>query len=152
MLNLSKKTDYAILLLTHLSGVENPVSAKDVSRYYSLPYPMVANILKKLVVEGILVSARGKGGGYLLSRSADLISLSDIIKAIEKPFYLVECCNSETFCIVRRNCPSRAPLKKINDQIKGFFEEAKLSLIINDSKSNNLIEKSKNEVTNLSRL
>jgi len=46
MLKLSKKTDYAIILLTHLGEKEVPVSAQEVATHYKLPYPMVANILK----------------------------------------------------------------------------------------------------------
>ena len=49
MLKLSKKTDYAIILLTHLGEEEDPVSAQEVATHYKLPYPMVANILKQLV-------------------------------------------------------------------------------------------------------
>ena len=41
MLKLSKKTDYAIILLTHLGEANAPVSAQKVAEHYQLPYPMV---------------------------------------------------------------------------------------------------------------
>ena len=37
MLKLSKKTDYAIILLTHLGEVNAPVSAQKVAEHYQLP-------------------------------------------------------------------------------------------------------------------
>ena len=49
MLKLSKKTDYAIILLTHLGEVNAPASAQKVAEHYQLPYPMVANILLTVV-------------------------------------------------------------------------------------------------------
>ena len=48
MLKLSKKTDYAIILLCHLGDVDAPVSAQEIAGNYQLPQPMVANILKQL--------------------------------------------------------------------------------------------------------
>jgi len=68
MLKLSKKTDYAIILLTHLGEEEVPVSAQEVATHYKLPYPMVANILKQLVSSGLIESIRGKHGGYVLAK------------------------------------------------------------------------------------
>ena len=54
-----KKTDYAIILLTHFGEVNAPVSAQKVAEHYQLPYPMVANILKLLVSSGLIKSTRG---------------------------------------------------------------------------------------------
>ena len=68
LLKLSKKTDYAIILLTHFGEEEDPVSAQEVAKHYKLPYPMVANILKQLVSSGLIESIRGKHGGYVLAK------------------------------------------------------------------------------------
>ena len=87
VLKLSKKTDYAIILLTHLGEVNSPVSAHKVSEYYQLPYPMVANILKLLVSSGLIKSTRGQRGGYVLARPAENIILSEIIKVTDNPFF-----------------------------------------------------------------
>ena len=84
MLKLSKKTDYAIILLTHLGGQIDPVSAQEVASFYKLPYPMVANILKQLVSSGLIKSNRGQNGGYVLGRSPDDINLSENIAWIKR--------------------------------------------------------------------
>ncbi|MEE2599463.1 MAG: Rrf2 family transcriptional regulator, partial [SAR324 cluster bacterium] len=95
MLKLSKKTDYAIILLAHLGRQIDPVSAQEVASIYKLPYPMVANILKQLVSSGLIKSTRGQNGGYVLRRSADDINLSEIIRITESTFELVECVHEE---------------------------------------------------------
>ena len=63
MLKLSKKTDYAIILLAHLGEAESPVRAQEIAGLYDLPQPMVANILKQLCVAGLVQSIRGQRGG-----------------------------------------------------------------------------------------
>ena len=98
MLKLSKKTDYAIILLCHLGDVESPVSAKEIAGNYQLPQAMVANILKQLGATGLIQSVRGQHGGYVLARHPDLITLSDIISVTDNPFNLVECAHEEELC------------------------------------------------------
>ena len=78
MLKLAKKTDYAIIILTHLGEAKAPVSARKVAWNYQLPYPMVANLLKMLVSSGLIKSSRGQHGGYVLAVPADKILLSEI--------------------------------------------------------------------------
>ena len=150
MLRLSKKTDYAIVLLTHLGGSKIPVSAQEVSTVYSLPYPMVANILKQLVSEGLILSARGQRGGYLLARSADKIKLSEIIKATDSVFKLVECCNDDYTCKIHHQCPTRNPMLGLHTKIKQFFDETSLYSIIKETNLNSYTMESNYEIANLS--
>ena len=101
MLKLSKKTDYAIILLCHLGDVESAVSAQEIAGNYQLPQPMVANILKELGAAGLIQSVRGQHGGYVLARPAEAITLSDIISVTDNPFNLVECAHEEELCKVQ---------------------------------------------------
>ncbi|MEC8980187.1 MAG: Rrf2 family transcriptional regulator [SAR324 cluster bacterium] len=137
MLKLSKKTDYAIILLTHLGEQESPVSAQEVATFYKLPYPMVANILKQLVSSGLIESTRGQRGGYVLARSTEEINLSEIIRITDSTFELVECVHDEDLCKVHQCCPTRRPLIALHQKIKQFVEETTLAAIIEDAQSNN---------------
>ena len=151
MLRLSKKTDYSIILLTHLGEQEAPVSAQEVSTFYKLPYPMVANILKQLVSSGLIESTRGQRGGYVLARSADEINLSEIIRITDSTFQLVECVHEEDLCKIHQCCPTRRPLVALHKKIQQFVEETTLAAIIEDAQSNNFkIEDSSYEITDLS--
>ena len=151
MLKLSKKTDYAIILLTHLGEHEFPVSAQEVATFYKLPYPMVANILKQLVSSGLIESTRGQRGGYVLARSAEEINLSEIIRITDSTFELVECVHDEDLCKVHQCCPTRRPLIAIHQKIKQFVEETTLAAIIADAQSNNFsVKDSSYETAHLS--
>ena len=151
MLRLSKKTDYAIILLTHLGEVTAHESAQKVAAHYQLPYPMVANILKQLVSSGLIESTRGQRGGYVLARPADEIKLSEIIEVIDSPFSLVECVHDDDLCKIYQCCPTQRPLIALHNKIQQFFEETTLAAIISDSHLHNiLVEDSSHETTNLS--
>ena len=138
MLKLSKKTDYAIILLTHLGEEKFPVSAQEVATHYKLPYPMVANILKQLVSSGLIESTRGKHGGYVLAKPTNEINLAEIIMITDSPFNLVECVHDEDNCKVHQYCPTRRPLLALHKKIQQFVEETTLAAIISDSKPINL--------------
>ncbi|MFT2658131.1 Rrf2 family transcriptional regulator, partial [Escherichia coli] len=69
-------------------------------------------LVSRLVAAGLLVSARGAGGGLGLARSADEISLADIIEAVEGPIALTPCvegishdCAPGLGCSVRPHWP-----------------------------------------------
>ena len=153
MLRLSKKTDYAIILLTHLSEVSTPVSAQKVAEHYQLPYPMVANILKLLVSSGLIKSTRGQRGGYVLARPAENVILSEIIQVTDNPFTLVECVHDEDLCKVHQCCPTKHPLIALHNKIQQFIEETTLAVIIKDPQIiNPNFEDSVYEIAHLSRL
>jgi Rrf2 family protein len=151
MLKLSKKTDYAIILLTHLGEQESPVSAQEVATFYKLPYPMVANILKQLVSSGLIESTRGQRGGYVLARSAEEINLSEIIRITDSTFELVECVHDDDLCKVHQCCPTRQPLIVLHQKIQQFVEETTLAAIIEDVQTNNFsVKDSSYETAHLS--
>ena len=149
MLKLSKKTDYAILLLSHLDSAKLPVSAQEVSSVYSLPYPMIANILKQLVSSGLVSSSRGQRGGYLLARSSEEINISEIIKATDNVFKLVECCNDNYTCKIHHVCPTKDPLIGLHNKIKKFFDETTLYSIIEETNLNTYSTGKSYEIANL---
>tara|TARA_B100001250_G_C19688840_1_gene739310 strand:- start:10 stop:420 length:411 start_codon:yes stop_codon:yes gene_type:complete len=133
VLKLSKKTDYAIILLTHLGELNSPVSAQKIAAHYTLPYPMVANILKLLVSSGLIKSIRGQRGGYVLARPAENIILSEIIKVTDNPFTLVECVHDEALCKVQECCPTKSTLIALHKKIQQFIEETTLASIVKDA-------------------
>ena len=130
MLKLSKKTDYAVILLSHLGEADSPVSAQEIAGLYDLPQPMVANILKLLCVAGMVQSIRGQRGGYILAKSMNAITLTDIINVTDNPFNLVECAHDEEVCRIQHCCPTREPLVTLHKKIQRFMEETTLASIM----------------------
>ncbi len=111
MIRITRLTDYAIVLMSHLAAApERVFAAPELAAEAHLPAPMVSKILKQLARAGLLTSHRGIHGGYALSRAAPEITVAEIITALEGPIAMTECsdtepgvCSSEAFCPVSRN-------------------------------------------------
>src|SRR5262249_7161853 len=124
MLRITKLTDYAIVVLTHLAGggadnAHNAHNARDVAERTRIPRPTVSKILKELARGGIVVSQRGVQGGYRLARASESITLADIIDAVEGPVALTECSSIEPeACEHAGTCPVEANWLRINQVVR----------------------------------
>lgn len=110
MLRVSKLTDYATVVMTHLgSRPDDVLSAAEVAEHVRLELPTVSKLLKQLAGAGLLESFRGARGGYRLSRAPERISVAEIVEAMEGPIAMTECsvhsglCDHEGHCNVRGN-------------------------------------------------
>ena len=91
MLSLSKKTDYALIVLAYLAERPNRVaSAREIATARNLPAPLLMNILKELHHLGIVRSTRGSQGGYELAADPSGTSLHDLVVAMQGPIKLVD--------------------------------------------------------------
>ncbi len=119
MLRLSKKADYALLALRHMAAhAERPAhSARELAEAYDIPAELLAKVLQSLVRAGLLASHQGIHGGYGLSRSSDLISVADVIQAIDGPLTVTACSDTDHSCDQYAKCNIRDPLWRIKDRI-----------------------------------
>ena len=131
MLRITKQTDYGIVLMTRLAqnGTATEVhNARDLARSTNLPLPTVSKILKALARGGLLESHRGVKGGYCLDRSAEEISVEQIIRALEGPIAITECLDTTTEeCGIERSCPCRANWQRINVAVREALSAIPLS-------------------------
>src|SRR5262245_29454497 len=87
----STRGDYACRALVSLSLHAGegpppiPTSVRDIAERTALPQPYLEQILLALKGAGIVRSKRGVGGGYILARPADQITLGDIVSAVDGP-------------------------------------------------------------------
>ncbi len=62
-----------------------PPSVRDIAERTGLPQPYLEQILLALKGAGLVRSKRGVGGGYVLARPPDEITLSQIVSAVDGP-------------------------------------------------------------------
>ena len=119
MLRLSKKADYALLAMRHLAaGADRgAVSAREIAEAYDIPTELLAKVLQKLVRRKLLASHQGIRGGYGLGRPAQLISVADVIQAVDGPLTVTACSDSDHSCDQYSKCNIRDPLWRIKDRI-----------------------------------
>lgn len=92
-MELSRKADYALRAIKHLSGLPKGKlgSINSVSEAEEIPREFLAKILKELTRSGILVSFQGVHGGYRLAQAPKDISMLSIIEIIDGPINLNLC-------------------------------------------------------------
>ncbi|MDX1972870.1 MAG: SUF system Fe-S cluster assembly regulator [Candidatus Sumerlaeia bacterium] len=131
MIRITKQTDYALVLLSHFytNGQSGPFSAKHLSEETKLPEPIVGKILKILNNQGILSSVRGASGGYRLEKTADELSIADVVEAVEGPIHLTDCSCEEAHCDFQSHCPLRENFRHLNVALRNAFRGVSLRAI-----------------------
>src|SRR3984893_145789 len=83
----STRGDYAAraLLSLALHESDRPTSVKEIAERTNLPQPYLEQILLAVKGAGRVRSKRGVGGGYVLARDPDEITLAEILAAVDGP-------------------------------------------------------------------
>lgn len=129
MFRLNKLTDYGIVLMAHVarSPEETPHTARSLAKETRLPLPTVGKLLRQLSEHGLLSSHRGVNGGYNLAREARLISVAEIILALEGPIGFTECSVVKGMCNMERSCAIMSNSQIIGDALRDALEHVTLS-------------------------
>jgi Rrf2 family protein len=137
MLRLSKKADYALLAMRHLASNADAgaLSARELAETYDIPPELLAKVLQKLVRGRLLESHQGIRGGYGLARAAGLISVADVIMAIDGPLTVTACSEDDQSCGQYAKCNIRDPLWRIKDRIVSALAATSVAELAKDMPS-----------------
>lgn len=135
MLRISKLADYATLVMVHLARTDAQLqNAKEVAVMNNLAVPTVSKLLKLLATSQLLVSQLGAKGGYNLARSANEISLAQIIQAVEGGHSgLTECSHQAGECALEDVCAIRDNWQVISHAIMGALDNVSLAQLAKPS-------------------
>lgn len=108
---MSTRGDYAsraLLSLALREDLTTPTSVRGLAERTGLPQPYLEQILLNLKGVGLVRSKRGVGGGYVLARPAENITLAEIVAAVDGPIvagdfgepHMDGACNHEGQCVL----------------------------------------------------
>jgi Rrf2 family transcriptional regulator, iron-sulfur cluster assembly transcription factor len=117
-------------------NVESPVRGEDIAREEDLPQPFLSKILKILSSRNILHSVRGPGGGFRLARTAEEITLLDIVEAIDGLTQFEECALGWKTCQDDKPCPLHNSWKDMRLGLKEYLSRTPVSALVQMEKSN----------------
>ena len=138
MLKLTKKADYGLIALKHLSGryrssvAEQSASAKEIADAYGIPLALLSKILQKLCKAGFLMSEHGTNGGYRLARDPREITALQVIREIDGPIILTACFTEHGECNRSVTCTVREPLRKVHEGILSLLSSISISSMSQD--------------------
>ena len=133
---LSRKADYALLILSHLHHTPGGGNARTVSAAFGLSKPFTANILKELCREGVVSSQRGVKGGYTLLPGAARMSLAELLRRIGEGFELTVCSTDRAeadACAMATACPIKTPLAEVHQRVADVFRSVTLAELFESS-------------------
>lgn len=134
MLRFSKKADYALIAMKHLAlRGDQAASAREIAEQYGIPVELMAKVLQRLARRDLLVSHQGTRGGYKLSRSPRLMSVADVIQAIDGPVTVTACSTQDDQCEQYATCNVRDPLWRIKERILMALGTCTIAELASDS-------------------
>lgn len=86
-MRLTTKSRFAVTAMIDVALREDqgPVSLAAISERHQISLSYLEQLFSKLRQHGLVESTRGPGGGYSLARSAERISMADIVSAVDAP-------------------------------------------------------------------
>ena len=126
---LSRKVDYALLILSYLHHRPDGSCAREIAERLSLSRPFVANILKRLCSEGFVAGRRGVKGGYVLRRPAQQVCLAELMESLGEPFHLAECnrIEGDALCSLASVCPVRNAVGRLHRRLLDVLRNVTLA-------------------------
>jgi FeS assembly SUF system regulator len=129
-MRLSNLADYAVVIMSAAAraGDGARVSATTLSAKTGIPLPTTQKLLGRLASAGLFRSARGGGGGFVLTRPAAEISLADVVEAVEGPIAMTSCVNEHRHdCALETACQVRPHWGPVNNAIRGALAQVTIS-------------------------
>lgn len=132
----SSATEYAIRGLSELAarGIGGPGAGRvlldDLVAGTDLPRDFLAKIFQRLARAGVLVSAKGRGGGFSLARPAHSITLLEVVIALDGPQGIERCVvglQPDHPCGDAVLCPLHDLYKPIRTRLKDFLATTTLA-------------------------
>ena len=136
MRQLSKRTVYCLRALYALARKEGegPVLITELAEEESIPKRFLEQILLALKSGGIVISKKGKGGGYSLAQPAEAITLASVIRVMEGPLAPLPCASETRFrqceeCVDVETCGTAIVMRQVRDAVAQILEETTLATV-----------------------
>jgi Rrf2 family protein len=103
----SKKCEYGLQAVLYLAAQmdREVIPAEEIANKLSIPKEFVSKILQSLTESGIIISRKGKSGGFALAKDSKRIKLIDIVAAIDGLSLFSSCVLGFPHCNPDNPCP-----------------------------------------------
>jgi Rrf2 family protein len=131
-MKISARSRYATRILIDLAMNEEdaPVRTTSISERTGITVQFIEQILKPLRQAELVTSKRGATGGYHLNKPANEISLGEVIRIMEGPLSLTDCCEDADLCNRSGACLTRDAWRRVSTVLANALDSIKLSDVI----------------------
>ena len=140
MLKINRQTDYAVRVILALASREagTRLSSGAIQTEMLIPKSFMPRIVAQLANCGLVKTFAGRDGGLQLSRSAEEITMKDVVEAFEGPLLLSECMQvaDESDCPFQKNCHVRTKWGRIQVAMLREMAAINFKALANESFTN----------------
>lgn len=134
----SKKCKYAIKAILYIAKNEskdNSIFASEIAKNEEIPQKFLESILRELCNQRILVSKRGRYGGYRLLKQPAEISFTEVMRIMDGPIALMPCVSLNYYtpcdeCKQEETCAIREVFLRVRDVTLDIFNNATVDKLI----------------------
>jgi len=127
-----------------LHGGEGPMTLADISSRQRISLSYLEQLFSKLRKNGLVLSTRGPGGGYSLSKPVAEIAIASIIEAVDEKVDATRC-GGLANCHDQQRCLTHDLWMSLSEQIHGFLTGISLGDLIEKQAVKEVMERQDND-------
>jgi Rrf2 family iron-sulfur cluster assembly transcriptional regulator len=130
-MRLTTKGRFAVTAMLDLAlhSTKGPVTLAGISGRQRISLSYLEQLFGKLRRRALVESVRGPGGGYHLARDASLITVADMINAVEESIDSTQCGGKEN-CHDNQRCMTHDLWEELNATVHGFLSRVTLAQLV----------------------
>ena len=132
-MKMSTKGRYAVMAMIDIgeNSAGKPVSLADIAERQDISQEYLEQLFGKLRRAGLVASARGPGGGYVLAHPADEIAMADVIQAVDEELKVTRCSGDAVDgCVKGQRCGAHDLWSSMGRQMMHFLESVTLEDVV----------------------
>ena len=135
-MKLTTKSRYAVTAMLDIAyhNKGNPISLPEIADRQNISLSYLEQLFSRLKKSGLVESIKGPGGGYMLSKGADDIVISEVIQAVDEDLETTAC-NGKSNCHNNHQCISHNLWQDLGIEIKNFLSDITLQQVISKNNS-----------------
>ena len=134
-MELTTKGRYAVMAMADIAAQAGTgaVPLSQVAERQGLPLAYLEQLFGHLRRAGLVESARGRAGGYRLSRSPEEISVGAVMSAVDEETEFTRCAGGDSGCAAGTRCITHDLWTELSDVTARFLDRASLADVIGGS-------------------
>jgi Rrf2 family protein len=127
---LSRTAEYALRAMVWLAAdPETPQTTKQISAPTQVPTGYLSKVMQTLAEAGLVRSQRGLGGGFVLARPPERISVLDVVNAVD-PITRIRVCPLNLAAHASQLCPLHKRLDEAMATIESAFGSCSIAALL----------------------
>lgn len=134
-MRLSTKGRYAVMAMADLARREcdatRAVALAEIAGRQQISLSYLEQLFARLRRKGLVMSARGPGGGYRLAKTAETTSIADIVHAVDEPLRATRCISQGKGCMLKgERCLTHDLWEDLGHRIEDYLASVSLADVV----------------------